>query len=202
MTQIQEKANGMIPQEISNSLWAATRLRDDAPEVLEVVPALVEEIPCKQASFDSQAICNCLEALILLRDSVPEVGNFLAALPNSKKDFVGFTASRFSTLLPTLKGKSLQFDIPVVVWACARFKRYHEKLLDSVAQRLKSGRDLKTLPDWGICALLWSYDVLDPNGRFAEFKHVLASERDRRNLSDVDVSESQWGYFDWNRAKG
>ena len=115
---------------------------------------------------------------------------------------MGFTATRFSALLPTLKGKSLQFDIPLVVWACARVKLYHEKLLVSVAERLKSGRNLKTLPDWGLCALLWSYDVLDPEGQLAEFKNTLESERVRRGLSDSDVSISALGYFEWNRAKG
>ena len=130
-----------------------------------------------QADFSSQETCNWLEALILLQDSVRKVNDFLAAPPNSKNDFLGFAASRFSTLLPTLNRKSLQFDIPVVVWACARIKLYHEKLLVSVAERLKSSRDLKTLPGWGLCALLWSYDVLDPDTRFAEFKNALESER-------------------------
>ena len=202
VAQINVKAKDMIPQHLSSSFWAATRLKDDAPEVLEMVPALLEEIRRKQASLSSQEICNCLEALVLLQHSVPEVGNLLAAPRNSKNDFVGFTASRFSTLLPRLKGKDMVFAVPVVVWACARVNLYHQELLVSSAQRLKSGRDLKTLPDWGICALLWSYDVLDLHGQFAEFKNVLASERAQRNLSDVDVSESQWGYFDWNRAKG
>ena len=215
VAQIQDKANCMIPQHISNTLWATARLKDDAPEVLRMVPALLEEIPRNQADFSSQAICNCLEAVVLLQDSVPEVGSFLAALPNSKNDFVGFAASRFSALLPTLKGKSLQFDIPMVVWACARVNfyheallvssavnPYHEALLVSSAQRLKSGRDLKTFNDWNLCALQWSYDVLDSDDEFAEFKNTLESERVRRGLSDSDVSESALGIFEWNRAKG
>ena len=202
VAQINVEAKDMIPQALSNSFWAATRLKDDAPEVLAMVPALLGEIPRKQTSFSPQAICNCLEALILLRDSVPEVGSFLAAAPGGKNDFVGFTASRFSALLPRLKGKSLALDIPVVVWACARVNLYHEELLVSVADRLKSGRDLKTLPDWGLCALLWSYDVLDPDGQLAKFKNALEFERVRRGLSDSDVSTSALGYFEWNRAKG
>ena len=94
---------------------------------------------------------------------------------------MGFAASRFSTLLPTLKGKSLQLDIPLVVWACARVNLYHEFLV-SAAQTLKSGRALKTWNDWSLCATLWSYDVLDPDGRFASFKDTLESERVRRGL--------------------
>ena len=203
LTQIQVKANGMKPQELSNSLWAATRLKDVAPEVLHMVQALLEEIPRKQADFSSQQICNCLEALVLLEDLnlVPEVGSFLGAPPNSKNNFVGFTASRLSALLPTLKGKDMVFAVPVVVWACGRVNLYHQELLVSIAQRLKSGRALEALPDWGICALLWSYDVLDTDARFSEFKNALESERVRRGLSDSDVSESQLGYFEWKRAK-
>ena len=89
-----------------------------------------------------------------------------------------------------------------MVWACAKVNSYHEELLVSVAGRLKSGRDLKSMPDWGLCALLWSYDVLDPDGQFAEFKNTLESERVRRGLSDSDVLISALGYFEWNRAKG
>ena len=203
VAQIQNKANAMQPQEFSSNLLAAARLKDDAPEVLQMAPALVEEIPRKQASLSSQAISNCLEALVLLQDSVREVGSVLAAAPNSKNDFLGFAASRVSTLLPTLKGNDLKLAVPGVIWACARVNFYHEELLVSVAQRLKSGRDLKSLPDWGVCALLWSYDVLDDHhGQFGNFKETVESERVRRGLSDSDVSKSQSGYFDWSRAKG
>ena len=192
----------MIPQHISNSLWAATRLKDDAPEVLQMVPALVEEIPSNQESFDSQGICNCFEALILLQDSVPEVRSFLAAPRNSENDFVGFSSGRFSTLLPRLQGKKLALEMPVMVWACARVHFYREELLVSVAQRAKSDGTWKRLTDWSLCAMLWSYDVLDTDDQFANFKDTLESERVRRGLSETDVSKSQSGYFEWNRAKG
>ena len=201
VAQIQDKANGMNPQDLSNNLLAAARLKDDAPEVLQMVPALLEEIPRNQAGLKAQEICNCLEALVLLQDSVREVNDFLAAPPNSNDDFVGFTASQFSTLLPTLKGKDLEFAVPVVVWACAKVNLHHEKLMVSASQRLESTA-LKTFPDWGLCALLWSYDVLDTDGQFAKFKQALESERVRRGLSDSDVLKSQSGYFGWNRTKG
>ena len=194
--QIPVKAKDMIPQALSISLWAATRLKDSAREVLQMVPALVEEIPRKQAGFFSQEICNCLEGLVLLEDSVPEVGKL------RKNGFVEFAVSRFSQSLPTLKGKDLAIEMPVVVWACAKINFYHEELLVSVAQRWKSGGTLQTLTDWSICALLWSYDVLDSDGEFANFKDTLESERDRRGFSDSDVLESRLGYFDWYHAKG
>ena len=201
-SQISIKAKDMKPQELSNCLWAAARLKDDAPEVLHMVPALLEEIPRNQADFKSQEICNCLEALVLLQDSVPEVGDFLAAALGSKNDFLGFTASHFSRLLPKLKGKDLKLAVTGVVWAFARVNFYHEELLVSVADRLNSGGEFKTSNDWNLCAMLWSYDVLDPDDQFAEFKNALESERVQRGLSDSDVSESALGIFEWNRAKG
>ena len=199
--QISKKAKDMIPQALSNSLWAATRLKDSTPEVLRMVPALLEEIPRNQADFSSQSICNCLEALVLLRDSVPEVNDFLAAAPGSKNDFLGVSAQHFSTLLPTLNWKKLALEMPVVVWACGRVNFYHEELLVSVAQHKKSDGTLQGLTDWSLCAMLWSFDVLDPDDQFADFKIVLESERARRGLSDSKVSKSQSGYFEWNRAK-
>ena len=192
--QISIKAKDMVPQDLSNNLWASGQLKDDAPEVLQMVPALLEEMPRKQAGFNLQVICNCLEAVVILQDSVPEVGRFLAG----KKDFLEFTASRFSTLLPRLKGNDLELAVPSVVWAFAKVNFNHEELLVSVADRLKSDGTLQRLTDWSLCAMLWSYDVLDPEGRFAQFKKALESERVRRKLSDSDVWESQSG----NRAKG
>ena len=192
----------MQPQELSSNLWAATRLQDSAPEVLQMVPALVEEIPCNQESFDSQGICNCLEALVLLQDSVPEVNDFLAAATGSRNDFLGVSAQRFSTLLATVNGKDLALQMPVMVWACAKVNFYHKALLVSAARRAKSDVTWKRLTDWSLCAMLWSYDVLNSDDQFAEFKKALESERVRRKLSDSDVSRSQSGYFEWNQAKG
>ena len=198
--QISIKAKDMVPQALSNSLWAAARLK--APEVLEMVPALVNQIPRNQTEFFSQDICNCLEGLILLQDSVREVNDFLAAPSKSKNDFLQVAAHRFSRLLPKLKGKKLALEMPVAVWAFARVNFYDEELLVSVAQRGKSGGTLQGLTDWSLCAMLWSYEVLDPDDQFAEFKETLESERVRRGLSDSDVSRSQSGYFEWDRAKG
>ena len=197
VTQINVKARDMIPQQLSNSLWSATRLKDDAPEVLQMVPALVKEIPRNQEDFSSRQICNCLEALVLLWNSVPEVTSLLRARPDSKNDFVGFAAWHFVAFLPTLKRKSLQFDVPVVVWACASTMRYgldSLELFASVEKRLKSGYVLRTLPDRGLCRLVWSYNHLH-SVFFYQLPAELESERVRRGLSDADVSESAFGYF-------
>ena len=201
VAQIPDKASGMIPQHLSNSMLAATRLKDDTPEVLQMVPALLVEIRRKKASFFARDFSDCLEAHILLQDSVPEAANCLAAAPGTKNDFLGFAAGRFSTLIESLNGKDLHLAVPVVVWACARVNLHHYELLASIVKRMESGGTVRALPDWGLCALLWSYDVLGPDAEFTNFKHKLNSERVRRGLSESDVSESRLGYFKWNQGR-
>ena len=199
--QIPHKVKDMIPQHLSNCLLAAARLKDDAEEVLSIVPALLEEVPHQETSFCAQDFSNCLGSLIFLQDSVPEASRFLTTSSDSTHNFVVFTARRFSSLLPSLKGKDLTFGMPVVIWACASVNLYHEKLLISITKRLKSGSTLRVLTDWSLCALLWSFDVLDPDAVLSNFVKMLDSERIRRGLSDSDVAESRLGYLEWKRTK-
>ena len=158
---------------------------------------------CQHSSKRSDAIRQTLNHKSTRRqDSVREVNDFLAAPSKSKNDFLQVAAHRFSRLLPKLKGKKLALEMPVAVWAFARVNFCDGELLVSVAQRGKSGGTLQGLTDWSLCAMLWSYEVLDPDDQFANFKETLESERVRRGLSDADVSRSQSGYFEWDRAKG
>ena len=201
-TQIRGKAKNMNPQALSNSLLAAARLKDDVFEVPQMLPALLEEVSLKQANFYAQDFSNCLDAFVLLEKSVPEIDPFFATNPGSKNDFVRFTARRFSSLLPNLKGSDLKFGMPIVVWFCARINFYHHELLAGVAKRMGSRKALGTLTDWGVCVLLWSFEVLDPDARVFDFKHTLKSEIRRRKLSESDVSESRLGHFAWKCTKG
>ena len=43
VAQVPDKAKDMKPQELSNVLWAAAKLKDDA-RVLNVVPAIVAQV--------------------------------------------------------------------------------------------------------------------------------------------------------------
>ena len=176
--QIPRKVKEMNPQQLSNCLLAATRLKDDAKEVLSIVPALLEEVPHKEQSFCAQDFSTCLGSLIILQDCVPEVSRFLATSPENTHNFVGFTAMRFNSLLPRLKGKDLSVGTPIVIWAFAKLGLYHEKLLISIAKRLKSGSTLRVLTDWSLCALLWSFDVLDPDRRVFQFHQDVGFRED------------------------
>ena len=183
--QIPKKAQKMVPQDLSNNLLACAQLNDDVPEVLDMLPAIVGEIPAKLQGMKPQEMSNSLEALVLLRDSVPEVGGV--------DDILSSAAERLNTLLPKLRGKDLSFTVPVVVWACAKAEVYHGELLGAVARCLGSRTKLSALPDFGVCALSWSYQVLDSDDDFEDFKALLMSETEKRGFSEADVQSCQHG---------
>eukprot|EP00435_Cladocopium_sp_Y103_P051462 s243_g16.t1 len=198
VAQIPDKAKDMKPQELSNCLWACAQLKDELSEVLDIVPAIVAEIPPKIKGMNGQDLSNTVEALVLLRDSVPEVAGFLVA-GGSMDDILRSAAARLNTLLPRLRGKDLSFAVPVVVWACAKAEVYDGEFLGSVARRLGSRSKLSSLPDFGVRALSWSYQVLDTEDDFEDFKTLLMSETEKRGFSEADVQSCQFGRSDWKR---
>ena len=196
--QIPNKAKDMVPQALSNCLLAALQLKDTVPEVLEIVPAIVGEIPAKIQGMVPQALSNSLEALVLLRDSNPRVAAYLAA--GSLDDIVRSAAARLNTLLPSLSGKDLTMAVSIIMWACAKAEVNPSELLVSVARRLGSGAKLRSVPDFNLCALLWSYQVLDAQDEFADFRKLLISETKKRRVSEADVASCELGRFQWNGA--
>ena len=195
VAEIPNKAKGMKPQELSSCLWASVLLKKDAPKALETVPAIVGEIPTRMPVMSPQDLSNSLEALVFLQDSEPEMSVSLGAL----RDIVRSAAMRLSTLFSQLTGKDLSFTAPVVVWACAKTEvREDGDLLLLVARRCSSRSQLSRIPDFGVCALLWSYQVLDTQDDFADFRKLLISETSRRGLSEM-VEHSQRGRFRWKR---
>ena len=192
VAQIPKRAKHMIPQHLSNCLWAAGQLKDEVPKVVEIVPAIVGEISLKISDMSPQQLSNSLEALVLLHGSVPEVEVFLED-GGIMDDILRSAAARLNTLLPRITRKDFSFAVPVVVWACAMAEMYDDELLDSVAMRLGSRTKLSALPDFGVCALSWSYQVLDTDDDFEDFKRLLRSETEKRGFSEADVQACQCG---------
>ena len=151
--QIPNTAKDMIPQHLSNCLWASAQLKDEVPKVLEIIPAIVSEFSLKINDMVPQALSISLEALVLLQDQVPEVEGFLAA-GGSMDGILRSAAARLNTVLPKLFGKDFSFTVPVVICACAKARVYDVELLGAVARRLGSRTKLSALPDFGVCALV------------------------------------------------
>ena len=198
VAQIPNKAKDMKPQELSNCLFACAQLKDEVPQVLEIVPAIVAEIPSKIQDMNGQDLANNAEALVFLQESGPEVD--ICSAGGGMDEILSSTAKRLNTLLPGLRGKDLSLAATVVVWACAKAEVYDGELLDSVARRLGSRTKLSSVPAFNLCALSWSYQVLDTGDVFIDFRKLLTTEAERRGFSEADVESCKRGRFQWNHA--
>ena len=101
MEQVTQKPGAMTPQGLSNIFWAAAKLQDAVPEVLQVVPALVAQIPSKAAEMNPQDVSSCLFAAMRLADAVP---NVLEAVPALVKEVRG----KIRSMKPQELSNSLQ----------------------------------------------------------------------------------------------
>eukprot|EP00438_Fugacium_kawagutii_P002199 Skav220754 [mRNA] locus=scaffold6504:57893:58573:- [translate_table: standard] len=194
VAQILGKAKGMKPQELSNCLWACARLRDDAPGVLQVVLPVVVQVSTKIKDMKTQEMSNSLEALVPLRELVPEVARLSV-------DIVRSAAARFTTLLPRLGRKDFSIHVPVTLWACAKVGVYPHDLLRSVSQQPGYRKILSSLPRFSLCALAWSYQVLDIQDDCADFRGLLQAETRKKGFSEADVESTRLGHVKWNHAK-
>lgn len=135
-----------------------------------------------------------MDALILLQESAPGLSD------EHEDGIVWSAAARLNTLIPELAGNDLIIAVPAVIWACAVVAVQHDELLASAALRFGSQSAVSGLKDFGLCALSWAYQVLDVENDFADFRTLLKSEIDRRDLSEADVESSRFGHLKWNRA--
>ena len=110
-------------------------------------------------------------------------------------------ANRFLEMLPSMTSpRDLHIAVPTSVWACARMGVQHQ-LLIAVAKHLGSNTKISGLSDWGLCALAWSYQALDPD-EFTDFEELLLTEINKRDFSDELVERSHLGSWNWLPAKG
>ena len=68
----------MIPQHLSNCLWAAANLQESLPVVLTFVPSVADRIPNQVERMIPQALSNCLWAAAYLQEAAPAA---LTAVP-------------------------------------------------------------------------------------------------------------------------
>ena len=180
---VREKAKGMPPQQLSACIWASSQLKDVAPAVLEMVPTLVAEFPrMDEAKLHPQRLSDTLKALDLLQNG-----------------FLSFAAAQLNTLLPKMRTKRLNSQVPSVVWSCAKAGVYPGELLASLALRL-GPPEVAALTGFSLCALSWSYEVLDAQQNWKDFRKLLRSETKRRGFSEADVESCKLGRLQWNHA--
>ena len=143
-SEIPLKVTKMVPQQLSNCLWGLKSFAGASHAVQKAVLALVQEIQRQVRRMKPQDLSNTLEALVFRSQSFPIV---------DQPDIVAASSAQLTRLLPKLKGKDLQFAVPVVVWACSKSNVYDGKLFEAIADRFSSQHLVASMPDWGLCAM-------------------------------------------------
>ena len=193
-TQIPKMANSMNTQHVSNSLCAAAILKDDVPAVLKMVPPLVARIRKTMTMMNAESISNSLLGMVLLQDSP----SHLAVDLTSRGCEV---VEHFKSLLPKMSDNDLGRTAPIVLWAYAKMGLQDEELLALVSKHFRKNQTFdQSLSDWSICALQWSYEVLDSQKAFQDFHRIVKTEVQRRGLSEFDVQNSQPHQFHATRS--
>eukprot|EP00435_Cladocopium_sp_Y103_P002755 s453_g1.t1 len=193
--QILMVVNDMSPLDVSQSLWAAANLKETAPEVLKIVPALLSRATTITSNMTAENISSNLLSLVLFHDSLPEALDSLRLSATSKeaKSLSLQAVTQFTALLPELTEAEWRLAAPRVVWASARLGLRDEVLLSTVADELGARRRYSSLRDWPLCALIWSYGVLDPEQSFERFQTQLRRTLKSRGLLELDVQNSRDG---------
>eukprot|EP00435_Cladocopium_sp_Y103_P022119 s2676_g5.t1 len=193
-------ADAMIPQALSSLLLAAAQLHSVEPQVLRLVPSVLAQLPIMAERMVPQVLSNCLSALIFLQDPLPELVKPALLAPDGRRGFVLMAANRLKEMLPSMTSTAdLHIAVPTVVWACARLGVQHDLLL-AVAQHLGSKTKVSGLPDWGLCALAWSFQALEPE-EFLDFEELLLTEINKRGFTDEQVERSQLGSWEWHQSE-
>eukprot|EP00419_Tripos_fusus_P050811 CAMPEP_0172839652 /NCGR_PEP_ID=MMETSP1075-20121228/28716_1 /TAXON_ID=2916 /ORGANISM="Ceratium fusus, Strain PA161109" /LENGTH=374 /DNA_ID=CAMNT_0013683333 /DNA_START=37 /DNA_END=1158 /DNA_ORIENTATION=- len=209
--------DAMKAQELANIFWATAVMKHDAPELLDLMPTLQEGLPCLHEKMNPQEVANVIWALgqtrlqvavdfqslklliasaakFLDRFNGQELANLcwgLALCNFQDCDFMRKVASETARRSPSWSNKAAKLDLPQIACSFAKAKIHHPAMLVAIAKRILP--NLKILTDWGLCAMLWSYDVLDTDGRFCDFRDQIHIEVSKRSLSASDVTSSQHG---------
>ncbi|CAK9005373.1 unnamed protein product [Durusdinium trenchii] len=184
--QVAVKSESMIPQALSNSLWSLGQLMELVPDdVRKMAPALAAHIPDKADKMKPQELANSLWALVVLQGVLQDVGT------------IQLMMKQVMRLTPSVDSRERGLSLPIVAWACAKLGLEDDELLSQVQRLMSAGSQLSSVPDWGVCALAWSYQILDQTQQFGEFQGAVAAEVAKRGLSEADVERSQKGYAEW-----
>ncbi|CAJ1397262.1 unnamed protein product [Effrenium voratum] len=180
----------MNSQEAANLMWAIGQLsrssrQNAVPQGLrEVVPALVARCGLLLPQALPQALANACWGLALVGHADP--------------DFLAAAAKKVEDEADSWKPAGALLDLPSVLCAFARLKATgHEGMLQAAAKKLQPR--LGQLNDWGISAMAWSYQQLDPEDELF-FRATLDAELTSRGLG-TNLARSRHGPEQWPKAK-
>merc|ERR1712129_283503 len=137
-------------------------------------------------------------ATCLSRFTGQEIANLCLGLAycNFKDDGLMMNVAQEMALRsPSLHDRAADLDLSTVMYCFAELGMQHGGVMKAIAMRLSPM--LHSVNDWALCSLAWSYDKLDRDGCFFDFRGRLQAEVARRSLTASDVERSNKGPEDW-----
>jgi len=225
---IRSETKRLKPQELATCLCASAHLKDAAPEVLQLVPAVAYSV--EECDLKPRELSNCLWASAHLVHEAPsvlsmagalaqripesaprmtsqEVSNYLLAVALHDGEDGGLTKIGDQTLLAGVqrlkqllpKLTKQQLFIHAPTVLWACARAGHRDV-DLLTRLANKYQNLaKRLPTWSLLSMAWSFERLGAPG-FKEFQEVLRANIEMRGLTRADVELSQKGPLEWAAA--
>lgn len=226
-TQVPEVAPEMNVQNLTSCFSSAAKLRQRAPEVLDTVDPLLDEIMGEASVVDAAQLSSIIWAAgelelpddqiyaltgALLRDLSPErlrrfksreLTNLVWGLANLGERDAGLlqaVADIVGASVAKMPPKEANLDLPMLVCGFQRLMFRDEAFLQTVAQRLLKKKILRKMNNWGVCALAWAWPDYGDDiqvGDLRSVREVINAQLTRRKLRSVDVERSIKGPSRW-----
>ncbi|CAE8607414.1 unnamed protein product [Polarella glacialis] len=170
-----DRADFLNPQQIANCIWASAKLKADAPEILEVMPVLVE--------MAEEKLANMIWSGATLRGQAPEL---LGLIPK----LVGVAFNQTATFQAQ--------ELSNIIWSMATLREEVPELQELLPALLKAlPKRLGTLEEQHIANVVWSLGVLQAGDLAGD--DVLGSLASKgtsiiRKFTPQALANTAWGF--------
>mmetsp|Transcript_61901 Transcript_61901/g.144060 ORF Transcript_61901/g.144060 Transcript_61901/m.144060 type:complete len:329 (-) Transcript_61901:109-1095(-) len=184
LNEILRRADELEPRHVASSIWAAGELASVSEQAASVPNVLLAGRDLEL--FDSPTFSRMLWGLANL---------------DWRGEMVLFKVLQIlRERVPNMTRKEVRVDLPMCLCALARLQCDDAELITAAAPVLMMRKVLKSMKDWGIAALAWSWpDARDGNlfGVVARVRDVLNSQMTKRKLTPADLERAPLGPVAW-----
>ena len=182
----------MTEQAVANVVWATGQFSANPSHyaisrgLRELLPSLVAQASVVLPTAKPQGLANTCWGLAL--SGYYDANYFQSVAEKVQDESEGW------------KPAGAQLDLPSVLCSFGRLKAIgHEDMLAVAANKLSPM--ISRINDWGLCALAWSYQQLDVDDSFLDFRQGLQEEVARRHLSETSLERSRLGPENWRQVR-
>ena len=178
VSQIPVKVKDMTPGELSDVLWAAGCLKDDARHLVDIVPSIAAEIQAKAKKMKPRELSNVLWAAASLKDAAPDVIDILPSI---------------GAEIQAKVKKMSSFELSKVLWVAADLKDVAPAILDDMVRAVASAswRKGKHMTYLELSRFIWAGKTLKDHLPLGEFCQLPVVILDRTHSEMINFQKKQ-----------